>query len=402
MQKSIPNLRTIKIDITTLLSDEDKVSIDATVRDSAIIFNYFAKLGNEKQSTSYQSLHKYGYDIAKQLTPDLPTAILQQTAKVALASVKSWNSKVNYVNKYRQRKNNKAIKNGWKNYKLRPIVSKWEYQGNKNATSYPINQLSLSRRGTLTTFSSNHHRIRIIHDLPTWFTNKYKQAKLQAGSICINSGRYFLHLVYRIKVDLLSHGSCVIGVDRGINNLYATSKGEIYSSEHILTIKQKYQTHRKQLQQKGTRSAKRRLKKLSGREKRFMLNVNHCATKYLASDETVGTYVLEKLTGICNQDKGKDQNRLLSNWSFFQFEFFLIYKCLANGILAEYIDPRYTSQKCSICKKVHENSRNGEQYHCVYCGHTEHADINAAKNIRDNYLEQRAAFNRPIVAASNR
>ena len=41
----------------------------------------------------------------------------------------------------------------------------------------------------------------------------------------------------------------------------------------------------------------------------------------------------------------------------------------------------YTSQKCSACGFVHADNRKGEQFRCLACGHEEHADINAAKNI---------------------
>ena len=33
------------------------------------------------------------------------------------------------------------------------------------------------------------------------------------------------------------------------------------------------------------------------------------------------------------------------------------------------------------------NSDGDEKIICSYCGHEEHADLNAAKNIRDRYLE---------------
>lgn len=397
MQKLIAHYRTIKIDITPLLNETDKVSIRSTINDCTKAFGLFVNLGNIRKSTSYQTLHKHGYADAKQLVPNLPTAILQQTAKVALSNIKSWNTKVKDINTQRKHKNQLAIKKGWKNYKPLPMTNKWEYQGQRNTQSYPVNLLSMSRRGDLTTFSSNNHRIRLRHKLPEWFTKRYPDAKLQAGNVCIIGKRFFLHLTFKVQQTQSIPGQEVVGIDRGINNLVATSKNQIKSSKHILGVKQRYQTIKQQLQQKGTRSAKRHLKRLSGRERRFMLDVNHCITKQLASDKNVGVYVLENLTGIRNQSKGKRFNRLLSNWAFCQFEFLLTYKCAVNGILVEHVNPQYTSQKCSVCKKVHEKSRNGETYRCVFCGHTEHADINAAINIRDNYLTQRVAFNQPIV-----
>jgi putative transposase len=42
----------------------------------------------------------------------------------------------------------------------------------------------------------------------------------------------------------------------------------------------------------------------------------------------------------------------------------------------------YTSQTCSVCQHVHKDNRQTQSnFTCVACGHHEHADVNAAKNI---------------------
>ncbi|MFC7639745.1 RNA-guided endonuclease InsQ/TnpB family protein [Streptosporangium lutulentum] len=48
------------------------------------------------------------------------------------------------------------------------------------------------------------------------------------------------------------------------------------------------------------------------------------------------------------------------------------------------IDPRYTSQTCNACKHLARESRKSQAlFSCVACGHRDHADVNAAKNLRD-------------------
>ncbi|WP_030907031.1 RNA-guided endonuclease InsQ/TnpB family protein [Streptosporangium amethystogenes] len=48
------------------------------------------------------------------------------------------------------------------------------------------------------------------------------------------------------------------------------------------------------------------------------------------------------------------------------------------------INPRYTSQTCNACKHIARESRESQAlFLCVACGHQAHADVNAAKNIRD-------------------
>ena len=45
------------------------------------------------------------------------------------------------------------------------------------------------------------------------------------------------------------------------------------------------------------------------------------------------------------------------------------------------IVPEYSSQECSECGHVEKENRSGKVFKCKRCGHTEDADINAARNI---------------------
>lgn len=52
------------------------------------------------------------------------------------------------------------------------------------------------------------------------------------------------------------------------------------------------------------------------------------------------------------------------------------------GIGIVEINPAYTSQECSECHDVHRSNRTDERFVCGFCGHSAHADVNAARNIR--------------------
>ncbi len=46
------------------------------------------------------------------------------------------------------------------------------------------------------------------------------------------------------------------------------------------------------------------------------------------------------------------------------------------------IDPAFTSQTCNVCGWVDKASRHSQaEFTCVACGHADHADLNAARNI---------------------
>jgi transposase len=48
------------------------------------------------------------------------------------------------------------------------------------------------------------------------------------------------------------------------------------------------------------------------------------------------------------------------------------------------INPRYTSQTCNACGHIARESRKSQAlFLCVACEHQDHADVNAAKNLRD-------------------
>ncbi len=111
------------------------------------------------------------------------------------------------------------------------------------------------------------------------------------------------------------------------------------------------------------------------------------------------TLVFEDLTNIRGRSKvRKSQRRRLHGWSFDQFQFFVTYKAEARGVKVEFVDPRYTSQKCSQCKHIERGNRPTQaEFRCKKCGFECHADLNAAINIREDFLKRRASVNAPIV-----
>ena len=70
---------------------------------------------------------------------------------------------------------------------------------------------------------------------------------------------------------------------------------------------------------------------------------------------------LEDLSGIRQTVRlCKKQRKELHKWNFFQFEQFLAYKAEARGMKIEYVDARYTSQKCSACGYISRSNRQSQ------------------------------------------
>ncbi|MFM6188891.1 zinc ribbon domain-containing protein [Planktothrix sp.] len=52
------------------------------------------------------------------------------------------------------------------------------------------------------------------------------------------------------------------------------------------------------------------------------------------------------------------------------------------------VDPKHSSQECRVCGHIDEGNRpTQESFKCLKCGHSEHADVNAARNILKRGLE---------------
>lgn len=174
-----------------------------------------------------------------------------------------------------------------------------------------------------------------------------------------------------------------IGVDMGLIEIATLSNGKSFSSKELTEYREKRQKIRSSLQSKGTKNARRVLKRLSGKERTHGTIVNHTISKQvvqLAKEEGKGI-AIENLNGIrfSANKKGKRFRSRVGKWNFNQLRQFLTYKCLLNSVKLIAVPPAYTSKTCSTC--FHIGDRNGKVFKCNNCNSVFDADVNAAKNI---------------------
>ena len=217
--------------------------------------------------------------------------------------------------------------------------------------------------------------------------------KFGLAKLLKSSGKWYLHISATKEVadfdkQTVKH---VVGLDRGLRFL-ATSYDEqgktaFFDGQAIMRKRAKYQKLRATLQAKGTKSAKRRLKKLSGRENRWISDVNHCLSKTLVQKYGANTlFVLENLNGVSFErtDLPKALRNQNKSWAFYQLEQFLTYKAhLHNSEVVE-VSAKYTSQRCPKCGVIKKDNRNHEkhEYHCDNCGYRSNDDRIGAMNIQ--------------------
>ncbi|MBN1562576.1 MAG: transposase [Anaerolineae bacterium] len=218
----------------------------------------------------------------------------------------------------------------------------------------------------------------------------------QSAKLVTRQGIFYLQIVCDIPEAEQQPVEEFLGVDLGIVKVAVDSDGQEYNAE-IDAIRERRQAHRSRLQQRGTKSAKRRLKKVAGKQARFQRDTNHVISKRLVekAKDTQRGIGLEQLTGIRNRTEKrlrKSQRARHTNWSFHQLQTFITYKAQIAGIPVVMVDPRYTSQTCAVCGHIDSASRRSQSvFRCTECGHEDNADRNAAINI------SKAALSRSLL-----
>ncbi|WP_199330939.1 MULTISPECIES: RNA-guided endonuclease InsQ/TnpB family protein [unclassified Calothrix] len=86
------------------------------------------------------------------------------------------------------------------------------------------------------------------------------------------------------------------------------------------------------------------------------------------------------------QSRKKGLNRAISDASWNDLVLKIEYLAAKHGKVVIKINPKHTSQKCQNCGHIDSFNRDSEKFICTNCGFFAHADINAAKNIRDRAL----------------
>jgi IS605 OrfB family transposase len=191
-----------------------------------------------------------------------------------------------------------------------------------------------------------------------------------------------------------------LGVDLGIKNIAADSRGETYAGNHLNSLRKRHAKLRKKLQSKGTQQARRLLKKRRRKESRMASQKNHEIAKRIvekAQRHSLGI-ALEDLKGLRDRvTVKKGQRSQHSSWAFYDLRQKIEYKAQLAGVPVIAVDPRNTSRTCPVCSCADKRNRpNQATFLCVSCGHFAPADTNAAVNIG-----RRAAVNQPYIPTTS-
>jgi putative transposase len=201
-----------------------------------------------------------------------------------------------------------------------------------------------------------------------------------------------------------------IGVDRGVIAIVATSDGMVVENPRFFS-RSANRLSRAQ-QQLGSKTGCGRRRRAADAVARAHRKVRYQRTDFLhkLSRHLVNGYDTIAIEDLriknltrrpprrLNGDGGHDPNgaaaktalnRSILDAGWGKLDRMLAYKAEEAGRELIRVNPRHTSQRCAECDTVERDSRVGAVFRCVACGHTDHADINAARNILRAGLAQR-------------
>jgi putative transposase len=210
-------------------------------------------------------------------------------------------------------------------------------------------------------------------------------------------GSWYLFATCEVETPESIDVDGVLGVDLGVTNIASDSNGETHSGKAIKNIRYRHRRLRMKLQRLGTKHSRRRLRKLSGQERRFATWVNHNLSKRIVAKAecTKRAIALEDLTHIRTRMKARrSQRATLHSWAFAQLRGFITYKAQLKGVPVHFVDPRNTSRICPACGHcAKENRKTQASFVCISCGFAGPADMIAAGTIAS-----RAAVNPPYCS----
>jgi IS605 OrfB family transposase len=227
------------------------------------------------------------------------------------------------------------------------------------------------------------------------------------ADLIYRQGRWYLAVTLDVPTPPAEPADGTLGVDLGIVNLATDSDGETFSGAAIEHVRQKMGTLRAALQQRGTKSAKRHLKRLAGREARFRRNTNHNISKHLVakakrSHKGIALEDLRHIRSRTERTVKKSQRQRHSSWAFAQLRAFIAYKAALAGVSAIYVDPGDTSRTCSRCGHCEKANRVSQvEFLCRSCGYEAPADWNAAVNIAARAAPSDSLSSRPVDGLDN-
>ena len=355
--------------------DKDKQSLINSLLLKRDAFNAISAIRfSMKTCNGIMPLHQRSYKLIREQIPTLPSQYVIKAEQDVISKYKTIRANHHKIDE--------PVKTNRLNIQLDKRIYTWIGQEAIKLTT---------ASGRITAKLSKYEKVNKL----------FAKYPLQDPALFVRDNNVFLSVIFDDITEPFK-GNKTIGVDLGIKRLIATSEGNIIKGNQFNANKRKLRWNKRKLQGKPSHSAKTKLKKLKRREYHFSKNYTHNVVNNLLTT-SANIIVLEDLSKIKKQSKGKRFNNRLSQIPFFALKTILTYKATASGKKVEIVSPHYTSQL--DFRGLDNGVRKGCRYYAVD-GKILDADLNAANNIGLRYnkhsvscsaLDGQAVVNQPIV-----
>ena len=377
---------TLTMRVRLLPTPEQQTRLTALCSAFADCCNDVADHIDKTHTLSQKKINKAIYHELRE-THGLLAQMTQSAIRRVIANYKTIHTRINNL---RKENKNGETRRGGKKKKIS------EYYGIKpqyapNGCDLLWNRdYSYSRRTGMFSLPGMDGRIKVKAEWKN-IPDQYRQGRFGTARLIRSRDKWYLLIPATIQTpDTTEHPKTIVGVDLGIRFLATSYGGEhttFHDGKEVKHRRGRYKALRKELQQRGTRSARKRLKAIGSRENRWMTDVNHQVSKALVNQYGKDTlFTLEDLEGVRNAtERARMRQRYVQvSWAFSQLRSFIEYKAARNGQATVAVDPAYTSQTCPKCGHVSARNRDKRNhiFICRNCGYRSNDDRIGAMNLR--------------------
>jgi putative transposase len=194
--------------------------------------------------------------------------------------------------------------------------------------------------------------------------------------------------IHPIGIDL-NETNALVAVDPEGRTLFVSGKAvKVANKRNYKTRKRVQQKHAtRKAEHRDTHSTRRVLKRLGRKRSNRTRTFAQTTAKQLVTFAPAHAVLVFEALAVAQPRKGKvggkATRRRLSVWQRQLIRQAVESKAQEAGMGVAEVNPAYTSQNCSRCGL--RGIRKRHAFACPSCGHTAHADVNAAVNIRNRY-----------------
>jgi putative transposase len=195
-----------------------------------------------------------------------------------------------------------------------------------------------------------------------------------------------------VGVDL-NETNALVAVDPDGRELFISGKAVKVKNRRTAKTRARLQAKlaTRKAQHKDTRSARRLLKRLGRKQRHRTRTFAQQTAKQLVEWAPPHAVLVFEDLHMPKPQKGKIRGRALrrrlSLWQHGLIRACTTSKAEEYGMSIAKVNPAYTSKNCSRCGL--RGKRRRHTFTCPHCGFSDHADLNAAKNIRQRFTQLR-------------